>query len=93
VPVSSQVTHLPRMQEFPYSCEAGVEHHNIWCMQPMEEEAIRRAIEVHKPSAEYEAIFFVNPRELQSVPTVRACTLLAEAHRLYNCTAHATFGQ
>jgi hypothetical protein len=58
------------LQEFPYPCEPGIEHLNIWCTQPLDHDAIWRCVEQKRPSAEYDVLMFVNPRELQSVPTV-----------------------
>ena len=64
------------VQDFPYTCEAGIEHHNIWCTVPMSSEAIEACIQEHRPpSRGWQTMFFINPEELQSVPTVRCCPL------------------
>lgn len=59
------------MQDFPYACQPGIEHHNIWCTQPLSEDEIWAVIEKHRPEVEgWENLMFVNPVELQSVKAV-----------------------
>lgn len=56
------------MQEFPYSCEEGIEHHNIWCTEPMSESEVWDVIRQNREG--YESLMFVNPVPLQSVPAI-----------------------
>ena len=82
-----------RLQDFPYSCEPGVEHHNIWCMQPMSGDAIMAVVEQHRPQSHgYESLMFINPVELQSVRTVRSwlCGCLWLLGRVQDCVLRVT---
>ncbi|MEM9527144.1 MAG: hypothetical protein AAGA31_11065 [Bacteroidota bacterium] len=49
-----------------------IEHHNIWCVQPLSEDEIWEVIDKHRPAVEgWENLMFINPVELQSVRAVR----------------------
>ena len=66
------------LQDFPYACEPGIEHHNIWCTKAMTEEEIGVVVEKHRPVAEgWEVLTFVNPVELQSIRAVRITAFFA----------------
>lgn len=56
--------------DFPYACQAGIEHHNIWCTIPLSTEQVDAVVEEHKPASKYETLTFVNPVELQSVRAI-----------------------
>lgn len=58
------------MQDFPYDCHPGIEHHNIWCTVPMSDQQIHEVVEHHKPANAFETLIFVNPVELQSIKAV-----------------------
>jgi hypothetical protein len=60
------------LQDFPYACDPGIEHHNIWCTKPLTQDEILDVVEQHRPAAEgWEILTFINPVELQSVRAVR----------------------
>jgi hypothetical protein len=57
-------------QDFPYNFEAGVEHHNVWASRPLADAELAAAVASHRPPAAWEAVWFVNPASLASIPTV-----------------------
>ncbi|KAG0348704.1 hypothetical protein BG004_004418 [Podila humilis] len=58
-----------KKNEFPYSVRNGIEHWLIWSRNPLTDEVwIRRYLEERLPGRDY--LFFVNPPELQSVPSI-----------------------
>ncbi|KAF9208185.1 hypothetical protein CPC16_008962 [Podila verticillata] len=58
-----------KKNEFPYSVKKGIEHWLIWSRSPLTDEVwIRRYLEERLPGRDY--LFFVNPPELQSVPSI-----------------------
>ncbi|KAF9116519.1 hypothetical protein BGX27_001813 [Mortierella sp. AM989] len=55
--------------EFPYSVEPGIEHWLIWSRNLLTDENwIRAYLEERLPGREF--LFFINPPELRSVPTI-----------------------
>ncbi|KAF9932743.1 hypothetical protein FBU30_007393 [Linnemannia zychae] len=67
-PISPLEVNLKK-NEFPYSVKPGIEHWLIWSRYPLTDEAwIRSYLEERLPGREY--LFFVNPPELRSVPTI-----------------------
>lgn len=61
---------ITRTQDFPYACEPGIKHHNIWCTVPLSDDQLAAVVEKHKPATEYETLTFINPVELQSIRAV-----------------------
>lgn len=59
-----------RENDFPYSFEAGIEHHNIWSSAPLPEAEVEAVIAERRPEGEWDALWFVNPPVLMSVPLV-----------------------
>eukprot|EP00892_Ulva_mutabilis_P011242 jgi/Ulvmu1/8490/UM044_0024.1 len=72
VHMPSDATEAPiwRANDFPYACQPGIDHHNIWCTIPLSGEQVNAVVEAHKPSSEYETLIFVNPVELQSIKAI-----------------------
>lgn len=56
--------------DFPYSVVPGIEHILIWSKVPMQQEKILEILEERFGSKEWEWIFFVNPPQWQSVPSL-----------------------
>lgn len=59
-----------RENDFPYSLEPGVEHHNLWASAPLPAAAVEAVIAERRPAGEWEVLWFVNPPVLMSVPLV-----------------------
>ena len=89
--IGGDVSANEHVQDFPYTCEAGIEHHNIWCTAPLTMNEIELVIQAKRPrEAGYDTMYFINPTELQSIPTVRAIRL-ADIGSLCNiawCVCH-----
>ncbi|KAF9994192.1 hypothetical protein BGZ79_001087 [Entomortierella chlamydospora] len=58
-----------KKNEFPYSVKPGIEHWLIWSRRPLTDENwIRAYLKERLPGRDF--LFFVNPPELRSVPTI-----------------------
>jgi hypothetical protein len=74
-----------RLQDFPYACEPGIQHHNIWCTKALGQKEIDAVVAKHRPAAEgWQVLTFVNPVELQSIRAVRRILSVA---RSMSCVA------
>ena len=58
--------------EYPYGLEAGIEHHLIWCTQPLTEEMIDAVLAEHRPAAEWECAPHAPPRTVAPLQTALA---------------------
>jgi hypothetical protein len=56
------------MQDFPYNFEEGIEHWLLWCTEPLPSSVIEEKMAQRFPDKD--AIYFVNPPQLQSVLAV-----------------------
>lgn len=63
-------------QDFPYNFEPGIEHHVLWCTEPLALEEMRRLIAQRFPGKR--TTFFVNPAQLQSVLAVSCARALPD---------------
>ena len=56
--------------EFGYAIEGDVEHHLLWTDRLLETDSrlFQRLLRRHRPEAEWEAVVFINPPELRSIP-------------------------
>lgn len=59
----------PAPQDFPYYVEPGIAHYNLWASRPLAPAELRARIAAHVPPGA-EALHFVNPPVLQSVPGI-----------------------
>eukprot|EP01026_Neomeris_dumetosa_P048286 TRINITY_DN4175_c0_g1_i6.p2 TRINITY_DN4175_c0_g1~~TRINITY_DN4175_c0_g1_i6.p2 ORF type:complete len:109 (-),score=2.52 TRINITY_DN4175_c0_g1_i6:284-610(-) len=59
---------LWRDNDFPYYLEDGIEHHVLWCTEPLQHEEILQVIQQYREG--YETTYFVNPPQLQSIKGV-----------------------
>ena len=58
-----------RPNDFPYYLEDGVQHDCIWFEAGAHtDRAVADAIAVHRPPADFEAVWWVNPPHLMSIP-------------------------
>mmetsp|Transcript_36111 Transcript_36111/g.80358 ORF Transcript_36111/g.80358 Transcript_36111/m.80358 type:complete len:167 (+) Transcript_36111:107-607(+) len=64
-----------RPNDFPYHFEASISHHVLWSSSPLSNEEVEKHIAKNLPG--YEAVWFVNPPELQSVRSIWHCHVLA----------------
>lgn len=58
-------------QDFPYNFVEGIEHHVLWCSEPMSEAEVAQHIAQRFPGKA--TCHWVNPVELQSVLAVGCC--------------------
>jgi hypothetical protein len=57
-------------QDFPYNVEPGVQHHNVWATRPLSPAELDTAVAEHRPPAEWDAVHFINPVSLASIPAI-----------------------
>ena len=60
----------PPIQDFPYNYAPGIAHYNVWCTRPLPPPELASVVERHAPSATHDAVAFVNPAALASIPSV-----------------------
>eukprot|EP00053_Salpingoeca_punica_P010874 m.97223 g.97223 ORF g.97223 m.97223 type:complete len:229 (-) comp15518_c0_seq2:546-1232(-) len=65
-----------RLNDFPYSLEAGIEHHVIWAESGLvTEEVIKEVIARERQG--YETLYWINPPHLQSVRAISHAHVLS----------------
>ncbi|GAB4822255.1 hypothetical protein N2152v2_009301 [Parachlorella kessleri] len=57
-----------RPNDFPYSFEPGMEHHNVWANRSLSKEELQQVIAENRRG--YETQHYINPAATMSVPTV-----------------------
>lgn len=56
--------------DFPYSVDPGIEHILIWSKEPLSADYVESVLDDRYGSQIWEWIYFVNPPEWQSVPSL-----------------------
>ena len=69
----------PPIQDFPYNFAPGIAHYNVWCTRPLPPPELASVVERHAPSAAHDAVAFVNPAALASIPSVWHAHVLVRA--------------
>ena len=69
----------PPIQDFPYNFAPGIAHYNVWCTRPLPPPELTAVVERHAPSATHDAVAFVNPAALASIPSVWHAHVLVRA--------------
>ena len=68
-----QVHFVPN--DFPYDFEDPIEHHVLWCTEPLSPDVIAAAIREHRPG--YECLYFINFTHLQSIKEIHHAHILS----------------
>lgn len=70
-----------RANDFPYNYEAGISHYNVWCTRALSGEELGAVVEENAPRTSHDAICFVNPAALASIPSVWHAHVLVRERR------------
>jgi hypothetical protein len=73
--------HPAHHQDFPYNFEPGVLHHNVWATRPLSAPELDAAVRQHRPPDAWDALCFVNPAALASIPAIWHAHVLSRARQ------------
>ena len=54
-------------------------HHNVWATRPLSPDELAAAVSEHRPADAWDAVHFVNPASLASIPAIWHAHVLSRA--------------